>query len=226
MPFERSRSVTVKPTRSSASPTRRHAPVERCRRRRAATRRPRVLSMRAQLRRAAGVVARATAAAAAGSDVPNLIISRVRNSASSSRVRRHHRPGEAGGRRPCRSSSSAPAPCRDARRRSRPCRARCRARCACGTCRACRSCRRRPTNLPTDCAQEVLRNLGAVLGPVGLHDAVRRLLDRQHEAVLAPELARGVPRLLGRRLDDQPALVADARRSARRASAFGAICAA
>ena len=63
-------------------------------------------------------------------------------------------------------------------------------------------------NLPTVSADEVLRDLGAVLGEVGFHDADLRVLDREHEARFLPELARRVPRLLRRRAHDEPALVA------------------
>ena len=58
--------------------------------------------------------------------------------------------------------------------------------------------------------QEVLRGVDAVLRPVGFHDAGRGLVDGDHEAVLLPEGPDGVPRLLRRGLDDQPALAAGA----------------
>ena len=63
---------------------------------------------------------------------------------------------------------------------------------------------------PERAPERVGRQVGAVLRPVGLHDTQRRLLDREHEPGVAPELAGHVPRLLGRGLDDQPALVAGA----------------
>jgi hypothetical protein len=56
----------------------------------------------------------------------------------------------------------------------------------------------------------VLGMLTRFSGPVGLHDAERGLLDRQHEPDVGPELAHRVPRLHRRGLDDEPALVADA----------------
>ena len=68
------------------------------------------------------------------------------------RIRRHHRPRECRRAANCRSSPSAPAPCRDATRRSRRCPARCRARCACGTCRACTSNRTRRCTCRCTCA--------------------------------------------------------------------------
>ncbi len=57
-------------------------------------------------------------------------------------------------------------------------------------------------------AQQVRRHLGAVLRPVGLHHAGAGKLVREHEALVEPELARDVPRLLRRRAHVEPALVA------------------
>ncbi len=54
------------------------------------------------------------------------------------------------------------------------------------------------------------RQADAVFGPVGFHDAERRLLDGEHEADVHPELAHRVPGLLRRGLDDEPALGAAA----------------
>ncbi len=59
-------------------------------------------------------------------------------------------------------------------------------------------------------AHRIHRDLGAVLGPVGFHHADRRLLDRDDEAEVVPELAHRRPGLLGRGLDDEPALGAGA----------------
>ena len=127
------------------------------------------------------------------------------------RVGRHHRPHERRRRRVVDLASSAPAPCRDARCRSRPCRARRRARSACGTCRACSVVQKMSTTLPT----VRLRGSPAACSArfsaqsVSMMPSVR-LLDREHEADVLPELAHRVPRLLRRGLDDQPALVAGA----------------
>jgi hypothetical protein len=59
-------------------------------------------------------------------------------------------------------------------------------------------------------ADAVLRQVGAVLGPVGLHhpDLGRLLLDQ--EPALQPELAHHRPHLVGRLLHHQPALGAEA----------------
>jgi hypothetical protein len=67
---------------------------------------------------------------------------------------------------------------------------------------------RESNSLPSESADEVLRQLGAVLGPVGFHDAQVALVQRQQEAVLLPEVAHRVPQLVGGPLDDQPALAA------------------
>nr|GEU28413.1 hypothetical protein [Tanacetum cinerariifolium] len=55
---------------------------------------------------------------------------------------------------------------------------------------------------------EILRDLGAVLGPVGFHDAGGRQFLRQFKTGIFPELGQLRPQLLGRLLDHQPALVA------------------
>ena len=57
-------------------------------------------------------------------------------------------------------------------------------------------------------ANEILRNLGPVLGPVGLHDADVDLVLRQREAVFQPEIAHRIPELFYRALHHQPALIA------------------
>src|ERR1700682_1636653 len=59
--------------------------------------------------------------------------------------------------------------------------------------------------------KKILRQVGAILGPIGFHDAKTGLLDRYHETVLGPEFAQCRPRRFLRCLHDQPALAARAR---------------
>lgn len=61
---------------------------------------------------------------------------------------------------------------------------------------------------PEHLAQPAFRNLGAVLGPVGLDDAGLRIVDRDREARVGPEIDHLGKQLLGRPLDHQPAQVA------------------
>ena len=53
---------------------------------------------------------------------------------------------------------------------------------------------------------DVLRNLGAIFGPVGFEHADLRRIDAQDEAELDPEVAHFGPQLFGRFLDHQPTL--------------------
>ena len=65
-----------------------------------------------------------------------------------------------------------------------------------------------PFEHPADgAAHEVLRDLRAVLVPVGLHEAQFRLLAQQPEARIDPELAHDRPDLLRIALHHEPALV-------------------
>ena len=57
-------------------------------------------------------------------------------------------------------------------------------------------------------ANQILRNLGAILGPVGLHDAGSAFSETTMKPHLLPELLHHRPHFVGRRLDHQPALAA------------------
>src|SRR3984893_13458988 len=61
--------------------------------------------------------------------------------------------------------------------------------------------------------KKILGQVGAILGPIGFHDAKSRLLDCNHKPVLGPEVAQCRPRRLLRRLHDQPALAARSRKA-------------
>src|SRR5450631_3437843 len=65
--------------------------------------------------------------------------------------------------------------------------------------------------------QEILRQVGAILGPIGFHDAKRRLIDSNHEPVPAPEIAQRRPGRLLCGLHHQPPLAARARETRIRA---------
>src|ERR1700674_3524897 len=67
--------------------------------------------------------------------------------------------------------------------------------------------------LAAELLKEILRHVGAILGPIGFHDAKRGLLDGNHKPVLGPEVAQCLPRRLLRRLHDQPALAARSRKA-------------
>jgi len=59
-------------------------------------------------------------------------------------------------------------------------------------------------------ANNVLRQLGTVLGPIGFQDAEVALVERQQETVFQPEIANRLPQLLSRPPDHDPALRAGA----------------
>src|SRR5665213_181229 len=59
--------------------------------------------------------------------------------------------------------------------------------------------------------EKIIGDGRTIFRPVGFHDAHRRLLGGDHESLFRPELMHLRPRLLGCRLDHQPALVARAR---------------
>src|SRR6202049_1584649 len=67
--------------------------------------------------------------------------------------------------------------------------------------------------LAAESLKKILRQVGAILGPIGFHDAKSRLLDCNHKPVLGPEVAQCRPRRLLRRLHDQPALAARSRKA-------------
>ncbi|MPN05498.1 hypothetical protein SDC9_152749 [bioreactor metagenome] len=57
-------------------------------------------------------------------------------------------------------------------------------------------------------ADDVLRDLGAVFGPVGLQDAEFGVVGGEDKAAFQPEVAHRIPQLVGGAVDHQPALVA------------------
>jgi hypothetical protein len=65
----------------------------------------------------------------------------------------------------------------------------------------------RINDLAEEVANEILRNLGAVLGPVGLHHAGIGQIELDDEAGFLPEVLDRSPELVGRAFGDQPALV-------------------
>src|ERR1700676_680822 len=71
--------------------------------------------------------------------------------------------------------------------------------------------------LAAESLKKILRQVGAILGPIGFHDAKSGLLDCNHKPVLGPEVAQCRPRRLLRRLYDQPALAARSRKARVRA---------
>ena len=59
-------------------------------------------------------------------------------------------------------------------------------------------------------ADEILRQLGAVFSEVGFQNAQVGLFDGQLKTAFFPEITHRFPDLVGRTVDDQPALVASA----------------
>src|SRR6266550_2543531 len=67
--------------------------------------------------------------------------------------------------------------------------------------------------LAAESLQKILGQVGAILGPIGFHDAKSGLLDGNHKPALGPEVAQRRPRRLLSRLHDQPALAARSRKA-------------
>src|SRR5450830_972766 len=190
MPCERSRSSTVKPTRSSAKPTRRHA---RSKLSSTCTLEP--VAAFNSLERACRLGALATAALALVSSAPRRTIRRARNSAS--------RPGSEGRAVHTEVSLAEPVSTSSAPRwlmkisvvpfgpRSR----------------RVRNLSRSPVEYSeSNTLPSVLRNLGAVFSPVGFHHAGIRRLDVDQKTGVLPEVLDRCPQLFRCLRDDQPAL--------------------